>query len=271
MNYSKAKRDAIDFDSSFRSVHIDMITAGDDRLPITNKTFFDVIRSRSGSHDTHFYSESEKCFIRYLSNKEIRLYKAQDFDLFPVKQGYVVAVFTLEDKGDGYFDNGMFVGKWEEAYVHFTSSHVPVLKEEFSNFLLKFSSKGKANLMAYIQGRSDEKIDELRTEYKKKAKFIRTFHRRISDKMNQSVDVNINALDEEQSAEYYYEMDGFAPSKIYQSYSKARRSFSKRNMPYLDCKIVRTFTRNGKVESITFATWSPSGRLWNVVKLEELL
>ena len=61
--------------------------------------------------------------------------------------------------------------------------------------------------------------------------------------------------------EIWHDFAGFPPSKAYSGLKVARRSHSKRNIPHIECHIIRCVGKN----KTQFARWSTDDRVWLIL------
>lgn len=182
------------------------------------------------------------------------------FDL-PIKNAatqWVVGVFRMS----GEFAGGLFVGSFSDALAHWCKPNQRKLDLAFAEYIAALDPKTLTNLKADLHAQMIEELDSLEREYEARVAATRGRYRNRLNYFTTLHDDAQDRLDKKDKATYTIELDGYPPSREYNSYKEARRAHSKRNVPHIPAVINR---HRKKAKPEAFALWSIHDRIWNIL------
>lgn len=171
---------------------------------------------------------------------------------------WVVGVF---DKEHMTFQNAMFIGSFKECAVVLTQGNLSKLRTLYAKAVSELEPHTLAPLRTSLQNKMLAEIEEAEAQHQMHIASIRNRHRNQLNYFTGLFDEAQERQDKRDKAQYHLDFLGFPPSKTYDSLKVARRTHSKRNIPHIDCYIVR---RVGKASTL-FAQWSTEDRIWIIL------
>lgn len=182
------------------------------------------------------------------------------FDL-PIKNAPTQwAVGTFKTSGE--FAGGLFVGSFSDALAHWCKPNQRKLDLAFAEYIAALDPKTLTNLKADLHAQMIEELDSLEREYEARVAATRGRYRNRLNYFTTLHDDAQDRLDKKDKATYTIELDGYPPSREYNSYKEARRAHSKRNVPHIPAVINR---HRKKAKPEAFALWSIHDRIWNIL------
>ncbi len=171
---------------------------------------------------------------------------------------WVVGVF---DHTHMTFQNAMFLGTFTECVKVFTPMNLSKLRSLYATAVSALEPHMLAPLRTALQYKMLTEIDEAEAQHQTHIASIRNRHRNQLNYFTGLFDEAQERQDVRDKATYYLDFAGFPPSKAYSGLKVARRSHSKRNIPHIECHIIRCVGKN----KTQFARWSTDDRVWLIL------